>query len=84
MSLQHATLGKLGNLLEAVRREQVLAETSPGIFTHRGRAFLHFHEDRVGISADLKIAETWVRLAVNTKFEHQHLLKRVRDALFKA
>jgi len=26
----------------------------------------------------------WVRLAANTKFEQQHLLKRVRDALFKA
>jgi len=79
-----ATLGRVGNLLEALRRETVLAETAHGIFHHRGRAFLHFHQDPAGIFADLKIAETWVRLAANTKFEQQHLLKRVRDALFKA
>ena len=82
--MRHATgstLARLDRLLAAIRREQRVKERRAGIFYVKGQAFLHFHEDPAGIFADLKREGNWVRFAVNTKTEQQHLLQSVAKVL---
>ena len=76
-----AALDALNELLESVRTRTALAERRPGIFYHRGRAFLHFHEDRAGFFADLRQGNDWLRLAVNRADERKDLLGAVDRTL---
>jgi hypothetical protein len=82
--LKHAgadTLEALGELLGTLRARVALLEKRPGIFYVRGRAFLHFHEDRAGIFADLRHRSDWLRLPVNSAAEREMLLAAVDDCL---
>ena len=76
-----ATLDALNELLESLRTRSALIERRPGIFYLRGRAFLHFHEDRGGLFADLRQGDDWLRLAVNTADERTNLLGAVDRTL---
>jgi hypothetical protein len=76
-----AALEALGKLLEMLRARTALIEKRPGIFYVRGRAFLHFHEDRAGIFADLRHRSDWLRLPVNSAAEREMLLAAVDDCL---
>ncbi len=60
----------LGNL----RARTGLVEKRPGIFYVKGRAFLHFHEDRAGLFADLRRSGDWQRFPVNSPDERAKLL----------
>jgi hypothetical protein len=71
----------LSDVLEAVRSRAVLVERRPGIFYLRGRAFLHFHEDRAGLFADLRGGEDWERFPVNNPKEREQLVKAVDRVL---
>jgi hypothetical protein len=51
-----------------------LVEKRPGIFYVKGRAFLHFHEDRAGLFADLRRSGDWQRFSVNSPDERAKLL----------
>jgi hypothetical protein len=51
-----AALASLEGLLASLRGIPGLAERSRGVFTLRGRAFLHFHEDPAGLFVDLRAA----------------------------
>jgi hypothetical protein len=82
--VRHATgsaLARIDRLLAAIRREQRAKERRTGIFYVKGQAFLHFHEDPAGIFADLKSDGNWVRFAVNTKPEQEHLLQSIAKVL---
>jgi hypothetical protein len=82
--MKHAgtdALSALNGVLETVRTRPSLVERSPGIFYRRGRAFLHFHEDRAGLFADLRDDRDWQRFPVNSAGECEHLLKAVDQAL---
>ena len=82
--MKHAgadTLEALGEVLEMLRARTALVEKRPGIFYVRGRAFLHFHQDRAGIFADLRHRSDWLRLSVNSAAEREMLLATVDDCL---
>ena len=76
--MKHAGRGALealGDLLVNLRARTGLVEKRPGIFYAEGRAFLHFHEDRAGLFADLRQGGDWQRLPVNSSDERAELLQ---------
>jgi hypothetical protein len=76
--MKHAaasTLETLSDLLEKLRARTALVEKRHGIFYVRGRAFLHFHEDRAGLFADLRQDRDWQRFPVNRSDERARLLE---------
>jgi hypothetical protein len=77
-------LDALGALLKSLRARNALVEKRPGIFYVRGRAFLHFHEDRGGLFADLRQGGDWQRLPVNDPEDHARLLAALDQALERA
>lgn len=75
--MKHAGAGaleSLSDLLVSLRTRAGLVEKRPGIFYRRGKAFLHFHEDRAGFFADLRDGSDWQRLPVNSPAERTQLL----------
>lgn len=83
--MKHAcpgTLLELLPLLVRLRACEVLRERSPGAFYRRGAAFLHFHEDPLGVFADLRVdARGFQRYPVNTEEERATLFELVSHAL---
>lgn len=78
--MKHAGAGALdalSDLLESLRTRAVLVEKRPGIFYLKGKAFLHFHEDRAGLFADLRQDGDWQRLPVNNSDERAEVLALV-------
>ncbi len=74
-----AALDMLEPLLEAVRKQPQLKEKKRGTFYLKTKAFLHFHEDPVGLFADLWTGSDWKRLPVNTPTEHHTLLTELNQ-----
>jgi hypothetical protein len=74
-------LEALAELLQRIRTRTALVERRSGIFYVRGKAFLHFHEDRTGLFADLQQRGEWRRLPVNNAAECAILLAAVDDCL---
>ena len=57
--MKHAgpdALARLPRILERLRAYPQLKEKSLGVFYLKARAFLHFHEDRAGLFADVRSA----------------------------
>jgi hypothetical protein len=82
--VKHAAVGALdalGDLLKSLRARSTLVEKRPGILYVRGKAFLHFHEDRAGLFADFRKGGEWQRLPVNDLDEHGKLLAAVDQIL---
>ena len=82
--MKHAgaeALGVLSELLQKLRNRTSLVERKPGVFYVKGRAFLHFHEDRAGLFADLRNGSDWLRLAVNNHDDRARLLAAVDRTL---
>ena len=78
--MKHAGAGALDalcDLLESLRTGTALVERRPGIFYVKGKAFLHFHEDRAGLFADLQDGGDWRRLPVNGSDDRAKLLALV-------
>ena len=78
--MKHAGAGALdalSDLLESLRTRTPLVEKRPGTFHVKGKAFLHFHEDRAGLFADLRDGDDWLRLPVNSPDERAKLLALV-------
>jgi hypothetical protein len=69
-----AALAALDDLIIALRGRGGLKEPRPGIFYRRGRAWLHFHEDKAGLFADLRTDTTWQRFRVSDPEERARLL----------
>jgi hypothetical protein len=76
-----AALAGLAGLLTSLRGRSGLREPRPGIFYVKGRAFLHFHEDRAGVFADLREADAWRRLPADDAADCARLLDEVDRAL---
>ena len=82
--MKHATaaaLDRLETLLAQVRQHAGLTERSRGVFYAGSRATLHFHEDPLGLFADLRVAATWQRFPVNTAADQAALLRALGAAL---
>ena len=78
--MKHAGAGALGvlsDLLEMLRTRTALVEKRPGIFYLKGKAFLHFHEDRAGLFADVRDGSDWERLPADSPDEWAQILALV-------
>jgi phage terminase large subunit-like protein len=73
-------LERLESLLEKIRALGVATERSRGIFYRGQTAFLHFHEFRDALVADLKQGGDFVRYPVDTAAQQKALLAAVRRA----
>jgi hypothetical protein len=66
-------LDALADLIAAIRGRGV-KETRPGVFYRKGKAWLHFHEDRHGLFADIRISSEWKRFRVSESTERAALI----------
>jgi hypothetical protein len=71
--VKHATpaaLDRLEPLLAGLRELPGLKEKSRGVFYRKSSAYLHFHEDKAGLFADIRRADgTFERHRVETEDE---------------
>jgi hypothetical protein len=82
-SIKHAgpvALDQLEPLLSQIRRIPDLKERSRGVFYRKGKAHLHFHEDPVGLFADLRQGEDFVRFDVSDAKGRKTLLATAKPA----
>ncbi len=84
--MKHAgaeALDGLDPLLAELRSFPALVERKRGVFYRGSRAFLHFHEDRTGMYADVRLErdDDFTRLRVSTRAERTRLLRAVRASL---
>jgi hypothetical protein len=79
--LRQQTLEALAPLLSVLRANPALEEIRPAEFLLAGRAFVHFHEDERGVTADVLLAKRRVSLSVGTASEQEELLAQVEEAL---
>jgi hypothetical protein len=68
-----AALDTLTDLLTAIRKRR-LKEPARGVFYHKGKAWLHFHEDKAGLFADIRVNDEWERMRVSAPDESANLL----------
>ena len=82
--MKHAgpdSLEALRGLLTDVRKLPRLVEKKTRIFYSKGKAFLHFHEDREGLFADLRAnGSEFTRFPVNSSVEKATFLHALREA----
>ena len=81
--MKHAgpeALDTLAELLAAVRARG-LKEPRRGIFYRKSKAWLHFHEDRAGLFADIRLEAEWERFRVSDAAEQANLLRLIDRSL---
>jgi hypothetical protein len=81
--MKHAgaeALNTLNELLSAIRARG-LNEPRPGSFYRQGRAWLHFHEDKAGLFADIRVGTEWERFRVSETEERGALLSLIDRSL---
>ena len=76
-----AALDELGDLIAQVRAREGLREKQTGVFYRKGKAWLHFHEDKAGLFADLRAGTDWERFRVSDTDEQVLLLAAIDRAL---
>ncbi len=79
--MKESTLESLGSLLNVLRSYPVLDEVRPAAFHLADRDFIHFHETRHGIFADVLLSKGRVRMPVSTDVQQAELLERVEPQL---
>ena len=83
--MRHATpddLVEIDGLLRDLRAIDGLVEKRPGVFSHRSRAFLHFHADPAGLYADVRLSgEDFERRPVRTRTQQHELVRDVRAVI---
>lgn len=84
--MKHAgpeALDALADLIAAVRARG-LKDPRPGIFYRKGKAWLHFHEDKAGLFADIRLGAEWERFRVSDAAEQANLLRLIDRSLTRA
>ena len=84
--MKHAgpeALDALADFIAAVRARG-LTEPRPGIFYRKGKAWLHFHEDKAGLFADIRLGAEWERFRVSDAAEQANLLRLIDRSLARA
>ena len=84
--MKHAgpeALDALADLVAAVRARG-LKDPRPGIFYRKGKAWLHFHEDKAGLFADIRLGAEWERFRVSDAAEQANLLRLIDRSLTRA
>lgn len=72
-----AALEQLADLLAEIRARDAITEKRYGVFYRKSKPFLHFHEDPMGLFADLRAGPEFYRYPVNTKTEWNTLLSAI-------
>lgn len=81
--MKHASataLDQLEALLSRLRQlsQAKLKEKKRGIFYHKSRAFLHFHEDPTGLYADVRLnGDVFERFEVTTLAQQEAFIERL-------
>jgi hypothetical protein len=65
-------------ICSAVRANRGLKEPRPGAFYRKGKAWLHFCEDRAGLFADICVGTEWQRFRVSDAEERTLFLAFVK------
>jgi hypothetical protein len=73
-------LDSLAELLAAIRARG-LKEPRPGIFYCKRKAWLHFHEDKADLFADIRFGAEWERFRVSDAAEQANLLRLIDRSL---
>jgi hypothetical protein len=76
-----AALEALDGLIAQVRMRDGLREKQTVVFYRKGKAWLHFHEDKAGLFADLRAGADWERFRVSEADEQAALLAAIDRAL---
>jgi hypothetical protein len=76
-------LDALADFIAAVRARG-LKDPRPGIFYRKGKAWLHFHEDKAGLFADIRLGAEWERFRVSDAAEQANLLRLIDRSLARA
>lgn len=76
-----AVLEGLAPLLARLRAIEGLVERRPGVFYHRSRAFLHFHEDPAGVFADVRFDGVEFERVALAEVTVEGLIRRVEEAV---
>jgi hypothetical protein len=74
-------LDAVDSLLARVRELPGLTERTRGTFYRKSEGFLHFHADRAGMFADLKVDGAFQRYRVSTVREQRALLSAAKAEL---
>jgi len=75
-------LDRIDDLLAQIRLRLSLKEKKRGIFYRASRAYLHFHEDRSALFADLRQSDdNFVRFEVTSASGQAELLARLDEQL---
>ncbi len=74
--MRHAGPAALENLRDLILAIQSrgLKERSPGVLYRTGKAWLHFHEDKAGLFAHIRVSSEWERLRVSNPDERAAFL----------
>ena len=77
---RESDLAPIAAWLEQLRELPGLKERKPGIFYHKSRAFLHFHEDGGKLYADVRLGgDDFDRHRVHTVAERRRLTTQIRQ-----
>lgn len=81
--MRHAGLEALSTLTDLLSAIRARGPKEPrlGIFYRKGKAWLHFHEDKAGLFADLRVSMEWERFRVSGAEERAHLLTLIDRSL---
>lgn len=86
--MKHATpdsIITIEPLLERIRVMPGLVERKPGIYYRKSKAFLHFHEDKSLLFADVRLAgKEFQRHPVNSDKEQKDFISKIRSCLDSA
>ncbi len=69
-----AALDELEPLFTAIRKRDRVTERRPGYFYRKGKALAHFHQDPLGLYADLHAGAEWHRYRVSASAERKRFL----------
>lgn len=78
--MKHAsseTIKSIEQYLVNIRKLKNLKEKKEGTFYKKSSAFLHFHEDKELLFADLKINNQWQRFSLNNQHEWDNLISHI-------
>jgi hypothetical protein len=82
--MRHATetdLLMVDRLLDDLRKIEGMTEKKTGIFYRKSRSFLHFHEDKGKLFADVRQGDDFDRLPASTRTDQKKLLIAVKQVL---
>jgi len=79
--MKTSTLEALAPLLRVLRAHPALEEVRPATFYLHGREFVHFHEERGSVAADVLLAKGRVHMSATTQSDQAELLERIAQVL---